>query len=140
MTAFIKTPPTRVIDPVCGMTIDTSEAAGTRDYQGTTFYFCSKDCLQTFDADPRQFAGKAADRQPEGIITQNPSGVAKPEENAHRVLDARFPVANQVDPQPVRSVASARADLPLLGMHCPAKKCRSMAKWWTVRLRSTKAC
>jgi len=41
-------------DPVCGMTVDPSDAAGQFDYRGRTYYFCSTHCLDTFRADPEK--------------------------------------------------------------------------------------
>jgi len=46
---------TLVTDPVCGMTIDPKTAAATREHEGTTFYFCSTRCADTFDADPHRY-------------------------------------------------------------------------------------
>ncbi len=113
MTTSIHTPPTRVIDPVCGMTIDPSEAAGTRSYQGATLFFCSKDCLQKFDADAARFVGKLSNTAHEGDIAEESSVVSKPDANARSENLA-------ADPQPARSLARECADLPLLGMHCAA--------------------
>lgn len=48
-------PKKTVHDPVCGMDIDPATAAGSMDYQGTTYYFCSQRCLDRFRADPAQF-------------------------------------------------------------------------------------
>ena len=45
----------KVVDPVCGMSIDPSTAAATREHEGTTFYFCSPGCAQTFDSDPHRY-------------------------------------------------------------------------------------
>ena len=42
-------------DPVCGMTVDPTKAAATREHDGTTFYFCSAGCAETFDADPHRY-------------------------------------------------------------------------------------
>ena len=47
----------QVIDPVCGMTIDPTTAAGTSTYQGATIYFCSSACKTQFDAAPDRYAG-----------------------------------------------------------------------------------
>jgi Cu+-exporting ATPase len=44
-----------VTDPVCGMRIDSEEAAGTADYQGTTYYFCSQSCHDAFVANPSEY-------------------------------------------------------------------------------------
>jgi Cu+-exporting ATPase len=45
-----------VTDPVCGMRIDDAEAAGTAEYEGTTYSFCSEMCRDTFVADPAAYA------------------------------------------------------------------------------------
>jgi Cu+-exporting ATPase len=44
-----------VKDPVCGMEIDPTTAAQTREAMGQTFYFCSDHCAHTFDADPHKY-------------------------------------------------------------------------------------
>jgi adenylate cyclase len=40
------------IDPVCGMRVDTDDAAATADYEGETYYFCSQGCHDAFVSDP----------------------------------------------------------------------------------------
>ncbi len=50
----------KVIDPVCKMTIEDTEAAATSTYRGTTYYFCSKPCKEEFDKDPESFVGEKA--------------------------------------------------------------------------------
>ena len=45
----------KVRDPVCGMNIDPADAAGTAEYQGTTYHFCSLRCVEKFKADPPRF-------------------------------------------------------------------------------------
>jgi Cu+-exporting ATPase len=47
-----------VIDPVCGMTVNPKAAAGTYEYDGKIYYFCSSSCLQRFREDPEQFLNK----------------------------------------------------------------------------------
>ena len=44
-----------VTDPVCGMRIDSEEAAGTAEYGGTTFSFCSQACHDAFVANPSEY-------------------------------------------------------------------------------------
>ena len=44
-----------VKDPVCGMIIEPKTAFATREHGGKTFYFCSQDCVDKFDADPHQY-------------------------------------------------------------------------------------
>ncbi len=43
-------------DVVCGMQVDPAKAAGSTDYKGKTYYFCSKGCKAKFDASPTQYA------------------------------------------------------------------------------------
>jgi len=43
-------------DVVCGMQVDLAKAAGTSQYDGKTYYFCSKGCKSKFDANPAQYA------------------------------------------------------------------------------------
>src|SRR5687768_5241585 len=46
------------IDPVCGMKVDPARAAGTFDYNGTTYHFCSVRCRERFSQDPAAFLAK----------------------------------------------------------------------------------
>lgn len=43
-------------DVVCGMQVDPSKSAGTSQYNGKTYYFCSSSCKTKFDADPARYA------------------------------------------------------------------------------------
>ena len=47
-----------VHDPVCGMDIDPTAAAGTCEYKGQTYYFCSLGGKKSFDKDPEKYVGK----------------------------------------------------------------------------------
>ena len=49
-----------VTDPVCGMTIDPSQAVGSSTHEGETYYFCSRGCEAKFDAAPASYLGAAA--------------------------------------------------------------------------------
>lgn len=44
-------------DPVCGMMVEEDSAAATSEYEGTTYFFCSKDCKEEFDSDPESYTG-----------------------------------------------------------------------------------
>jgi len=52
-----------VHDPVCGMDIEPETAAGTSEYKGQTYYFCSAGCKRSFDKDPEKYVGAGAQRQ-----------------------------------------------------------------------------
>jgi YHS domain-containing protein len=43
-------------DVVCGMQVDPTKAAGSSEYNGKTYYFCSIACKTKFDANPERFA------------------------------------------------------------------------------------
>ena len=55
------------IDPVCGMIVDPAHAAGSHEYNGKAYYFCSPSCLERFKKDPAAF-----------IHDQKPSAAAQP--------------------------------------------------------------
>ncbi len=42
-------------DPVCGMNVEESSAAGKLLHEGTVYYFCSTDCLGKFKANPAAY-------------------------------------------------------------------------------------
>ena len=42
-------------DVVCGMKVDPAKAAGQSQYNGKTYYFCTKVCKTKFDANPSQY-------------------------------------------------------------------------------------
>jgi P-type Cu+ transporter len=44
-----------VIDPVCGMRIDSEDAAATAEHEGVTYFFCSQACHDAFVADPGSY-------------------------------------------------------------------------------------
>ena len=60
-------------DPVCGMTVDASKAAGKSEYEGTTFYFCSVGCKRKFDSAPECYTKSAEDPATESISTERPA-------------------------------------------------------------------
>ena len=42
-------------DVVCGMQVDPAKVAAISEYNGKTYYFCSKGCKIKFDANPAQY-------------------------------------------------------------------------------------
>lgn len=47
------------VDPVCGMPVDESKAAGKEEYAGQIYFFCSKACQKIFQEDPGVYIGQA---------------------------------------------------------------------------------
>jgi len=48
-----------VRDPVCGMSVDPATANERSDFGGSTYYFCSAGCKETFDKDPGKYIASA---------------------------------------------------------------------------------
>ena len=59
-----------VVDPVCGMLIDPSAAAGSRVHREHTYFLCSLRCVEKFDGDADAYI--AATRA-EGYRTWRPT-------------------------------------------------------------------
>jgi Cu+-exporting ATPase len=51
------------VDPVCGMTIEEEDAAGTYEHDHIKYYFCATTCLDAFRANPASFLTDPAPRQ-----------------------------------------------------------------------------
>ena len=52
------------IDPVCGMIVRPGSAAGSFEYKGETYYFCSTHCLEKFRKDPARFLNQPSESMP----------------------------------------------------------------------------
>lgn len=48
----------QVTDPVCGMQIDSAQAAATEVFQRQSYYFCSASCHDKFRASPERYVKK----------------------------------------------------------------------------------
>jgi Cu+-exporting ATPase len=70
------------VDPVCGMTVNRETAAGSYEYKGQTYYFCSAHCLNRFRQNPEQYLNKAAE-----TVASQPVGIE------HETKPAATPVA-----------------------------------------------
>jgi YHS domain-containing protein len=56
----------QVTDVVCGMIVDSETAPARSRFEGTTYYFCTPECRDQFEANPARYTshGKLADSQP----------------------------------------------------------------------------
>lgn len=63
-------------DPVCGMDVSPETAAGSSEYSGMTYLFCSKGCLEKFRSNPDKYLGepenKPADQGTEYTCPMHP--------------------------------------------------------------------
>jgi Cu+-exporting ATPase len=68
-------------DPVCGMEVEPSRAAGRSEYQGRTYYFCARSCQARFEQDParyvRQGGGPSPNREG-GLVLLQAAPVPRP--------------------------------------------------------------
>jgi YHS domain-containing protein len=48
----------QAMDVVCGMMVETSTAPAEMNFEATTYYFCSTDCLDLFAKDPAHYASE----------------------------------------------------------------------------------
>lgn len=53
----------KVVDPVCGMSINPFEALAQTTYRGQTHYFCSQDCKDKFDKQPQKYLNRMPEPQ-----------------------------------------------------------------------------
>jgi Cu+-exporting ATPase len=92
-------------DPVCGMDVHEESAAGVSEYRGKKYYFCSRHCKASFDANPKKYLvpGIRAEPMPTGSPAPPPDSRPHPEV-----------------PNGKRKGEAGRADLPVLGMSCAA--------------------
>jgi Cu+-exporting ATPase len=55
-------------DPVCGMEVSPENGAASAEYEGTTYYFCSEQCKDTFLQDPARFLGGGPEPAKKGLM------------------------------------------------------------------------
>src|SRR6478609_9105291 len=48
----------KVLDPVCGMTVDPATSKHRFEHHGKTFHFCSAGCRTKFAADPEKYLAR----------------------------------------------------------------------------------
>jgi P-type Cu+ transporter len=94
---------TKVIDPVCGMETNPAVAAGQSRFEGETFYFCSNNCKEKFDAEPHRYArAKTTAEGAAGLTTEQATDGSH---HDHSLPDG---------------AGGERVDLPITGMTCAA--------------------
>ena len=66
------------IDPVCGMRVGKTSAAGEYEHEGVMYYFDSDECMSKFYEHPEQYAGKSSKKE----LSDVPPAI-KPVEKQH---------------------------------------------------------
>lgn len=64
----------KTVDPVCGMTIEMEQAAGSSSYQGQAYHFCSKACKDAFDKNPGAYVG--SDKLKASLVAATSSAIS----------------------------------------------------------------
>lgn len=52
------------IDPVCGMRVEKTDAAGEYEHEGVMYYFDTEECMKLFYQDTEQYVGKSEKEEP----------------------------------------------------------------------------
>ena len=60
------------VDPVCGMTVNSQSAAGSCEYDGRTYYFCSSHCLNKFREDPQRYIKESTKTNASNVVAIEP--------------------------------------------------------------------
>jgi Cu+-exporting ATPase len=86
------------VDPVCRMKVIEGREAGTREYRGTTYYFCNESCQRRFEADPEGFL------HPRPAARPAPSPKPEPARPSSQARIEQKPVELEFDPVCRKSV------------------------------------
>ncbi|MBS1895374.1 MAG: YHS domain-containing protein [Actinobacteria bacterium] len=55
-------------DPVCGMEISPDSAAASAEFEGTTYFFCSEDCKDSFLREPGRYLTAGSEQGKKGLL------------------------------------------------------------------------
>ena len=83
------------IDPVCGMSVNPESAAGSFEFEGKLYFFCSRHCREKFRADPQRFLSPA---QPVTIGIQRHPTPAPASKDAREYTCPMHPEVRQIGP------------------------------------------
>lgn len=95
-------------DPVCGMTVEPGKAAAKQEFQGNTYYFCSKRCAQRFAKEPENFLsapGSSPMETAQSVDTSHGVEVHRRGTAAGDGLTGKTPVALQHGSEATQTVA-----------------------------------
>lgn len=67
-----------VRDPVCGLMVGPEWAPAKSEYEGKTYYFCTRDCKVDFDEDPEKYVeGNAWGAMRRGVALRRGAAVRR---------------------------------------------------------------
>ncbi len=106
-------------DPVCGMSFNPNDSAGTSQFQGELYYFCSPACKEKFDASPAEFSGKATSVA--AVVPGGKAGaVGKGLTDNGKGFIEHAPLNGNRFTNSTPDGVGTRVDLPITGMTCAA--------------------
>jgi Cu+-exporting ATPase len=82
--------PATATDPVCGMTVDRHQAAGSSTHQGIAYHFCSTHCQKKFQANPQQFVKQQAATAVDPVCGMTVDPVRSAGSHTHAVTTYHF--------------------------------------------------
>ena len=91
------------IDPVCGMSVDPTNAPAHRVREGRDVYFCNPGCAERFDTDPMKYLAPGATFEP---MTMTPQSISLSKPRHAGTVDHRM----GDDPSPTGPPASSPPD------------------------------
>ncbi len=148
-------------DPVCGMKVDPSSAAGTHEHKGVKYFFCSTHCVAQFKADPEKYLAKTAParRRAKGRPVHLPDAPRDRARRARVVPEVRYgagthgaaapaaaeytcPMHPEVrSPKPGNCPKCGMALVPVAGAQEDDSELRDMTRrFWVERSRSACRC
>ncbi|HEV8138321.1 MAG TPA: heavy metal translocating P-type ATPase [Pyrinomonadaceae bacterium] len=94
----------QTIDPVCGMTVKTDAAAGTVEFEGQTYFFCSRHCVERFRAEPSHY------------LTSQPQPLTKIGVHRERVTPSKTGAREYTCPMHPQIIRERPGNCPICGM------------------------
>src|SRR3954463_1821710 len=91
----------KIIDPVCGMTVVPERAAAHAVHDGKDFSFCSKGCAAKFQQDPAKYlaAPGSSPMQPSSLVSLG-APTAKPPQRSTKYICPMDPEVRASKPGP----------------------------------------
>lgn len=108
-------------DPVCGMTVEPENAAGSAEYQGQPFFFCSRSCHDKFVASPEAYASPATESTCDSCKT---TGHSHAENNGKNKSEATAEERERIYTCPMHPEIEQQGpgDCPICGMDLEPKE------------------